>query len=351
MIARGNHLGGHRSLRNKFVLSLRGRYQAPHKVLFSRKFQEGEALLDKFWESRGVLDPEHRQRLLDVIRDTPIKSTTTTESICEQQSEDEQLMQLSEISGIALTWGRLSGNAARQVIKVSERLLALRRLLGDADDVDLVWMIEKEPSLLTADISKITERLVEMKTSEGGLDIDVIALIQKQPSLLLEQGSATASDESVRERQEAWDYGLLGDGDREWVSRLNELREYRTKHDDCHIGFRDGDDPSLSRWAKKQRRQYVEGTLPANRAGQLQDLGFEFDDEKAEWLRWYNEIKSFAGQHGHCNPVSLASGSDFLLNNWCSVQRIARRSRRLPLDREEKLNLLGFDWTGADALS
>jgi hypothetical protein len=54
---------------------------------------------------------------------------------------------------------------------------------------------------------------------------------------------------------------------------------------------------------------------------------------------------------GHCNPAPLAAGADFLLLNWCAVQRIARRSGRLAPDREAMLTALGFDWTGADALS
>jgi hypothetical protein len=43
--------------------------------------------------------------------------------------------------------------------------------------------------------------------------------------------------------------------------------------------------------------------------------------------------------------------ADFLLLNWCAIQRIARRSRVLPGDREALLTGIGFDWTGADALS
>ncbi len=35
----------------------------------------------------------------------------------------------------------------------------------------------------------------------------------------------------------------------------------------------------------------------------------------------------------------------------CSVQRIAKRSRYLTPDRVQLLDDIGFDWTGADALS
>ena len=47
----------------------------------------------------------------------------------------------------------------------------------------------------------------------------------------------------------------------------------------------------------------------------------------------------------------LDGGFDFLLNNWCSVQRISKRSGMLSEERTQRLDALNFDWTGADALS
>lgn len=62
-------------------------------------------------------------------------------------------------------------------------------------------------------------------------------------------------------------------------------------------------------------------------------------------------MRSYQQASGDCTPVPLSGGSSFLLFNWCAVQRIARRSGVLSPDREELLNSLGFDWSGADALS
>lgn len=53
-----------------------------------------------------------------------------------------------------------------------------------------------------------------------------------------------------------------------------------------------------------------------------------------------------------CKNDALSDGGiDFLLNNWCSVQRVAKRSGMLCMDRIERLDALNFEWTGADALS
>ena len=124
-----------------------------------------------------------------------------------------------------------------------------------------------------------------------------------------------------------------------------------------------------------------------------QAAGFEFDGERAEWLRWFHEVRAFRAQHGHCQPHPLANpngapplplssplppivsarpavgeedlpdeplrpscaaaaaAADFLLINWCSLQRIMRRSGVLLPDRDALLTGLGFDWSGADPLS
>jgi len=56
---------------------------------------------------------------------------------------------------------------------------------------------------------------------------------------------------------------------------------------------------------------------PVNcRAGQLKELGFELDDETAEWMRWFNEAKSYRTAQGHSCPGPLTTGTSFVLTNW-----------------------------------
>ena len=49
---------------------------------------------------------------------------------------------------------------------------------------------------------------------------------------------------------------------------------------------------------------------------ELDRLGFEFDEEAAEWRRWFNELAAFQRRAGHCSPAPLADGDTFLLFNW-----------------------------------
>ncbi|GIL74822.1 hypothetical protein Vretimale_2411 [Volvox reticuliferus] len=164
-------------------------------------------------------------------------------------------------------------------------------------------------------------------------------------------GGVAATTGTVQQLVQAWQYGIASDGDQEWASRLTQLGEYRARYGDTCVGFRDGDDPELSRWATKQRADQRRGELAPERLGQLTALGFHFDGEEAEWCRWFSELLEFKRLTGHASPMPLVTGCDMYLINWCSVQRIARRSRVLSESRIQRLDEAGFDWTGADPLS
>ena len=54
-----------------------------------------------------------------------------------------------------------------------------------------------------------------------------------------------------------------------------------------------------------------------------------------------------------CGRASTEDRVSICLSGWlrCCVQRIARRSKVLAEERVALLEAIGFDWTGADALS
>ena len=262
--------------------------------------EDASLLLDSFWLARGVTALDQRRRLVEVglaeepnLLAPPPSSTAT-------------------LPGASSAWfldGE--GSVAEDVARISHRLLALKRLLGERDDIDVVRMVEREPALLTADVGIITQRLVTLVTSEGAVGLDVVKLVEAQPGLLLESGGELSGngEESTAQMQLAWAYGLLGDNDAQFTKRIEELMQYKAVHGDVHVGFRDSDDPNLVRWASKQREEYTRGLLAQDRNEKLQELGFEFDLERAEWLRWFNQLAAFKAVEGHCNPMPLAAGS------------------------------------------
>ena len=62
-------------------------------------------------------------------------------------------------------------------------------------------------------------------------------------------------------RVKAWQHGLVSDGELEWEKRCLQLAQYAQQHGNAHIGFRDGEDADLARWARKQRSAHRQETL------------------------------------------------------------------------------------------
>ena len=125
--------------------------------------------------------------------------------------------------------------------------------------------------------------------------------------------------------------------------RLAELKRYVAVHGDAAVGTRSGDDARLARWCAKQRADARGGALSAEREAGLRGAGFEFDAEAAEFSRW---VAATAGTAGPLSP-----GDELFLANWQSVQRVAKRCGALSEGRVAALDAVGFDWSGADALS
>jgi hypothetical protein len=57
---------------------------------------------------------------------------------------------------------------ADQIAGVSRRLLELHALLGGGGDVDVIWMVTREPQLLTASRHQLMSRLMAMRVRAWG---------------------------------------------------------------------------------------------------------------------------------------------------------------------------------------
>lgn len=57
------------------------------------------------------------------------------------------------------------------------------------------------------------------------------------------------------------------------------------------------------------------------RLAALQSLGFLFDGDEAEWVRWYRCLLAFKATTGHASPMPLVTGADMYLINWWVGER------------------------------
>lgn len=297
--------------------------------------------MDSFWRARGVWDEQQRNRLIGCLDRSA-------------SSAQPQLDQAAPLPGVGAASRLEDPQGLAEVQHVSKQLLQLHQALGSRGDIDVVSMVMREPRLVWVSSSELLQRLIQMKIAARDQDVDVGKVAEAQPSLLLADHQSSDEDDELQsgaDQLEAWRHGLASDGSAEWAARLAQLQQYVQQHGDAHAGLRTGDDVELGRWAAAQRAAYADGRLAADRVSVLTALGFEFEEEAAEWRRWYNELRNFQAAEGHCGVSPLASSSAFLLINWCSVQRIAKRSRMLAADRIQLLDDLKFDWDGSDPLS
>ena len=112
-----------------------------------------------------------------------------------------------------------------------------------------------------------------------------------------------------------------------WEVRFWELNKFKEAHGHCNVPK--GHPGGLGRWVERQR---------SKKESQRLDTGHT---QKLEWEAWFQELKEFKEEHGHCNvPWRHAGG----LGNWVLHQRSKRGSQCRDTGQTQKLEELGFRW-------
>lgn len=158
-----------------------------------------------------------------------------------------------------------------------------------------------------------------------------------------------ASDDDMKERYR--DYQHL-----QWDQAFEELLKFRSAHGHCQVPHDFKENPSLSRWVKRQRYQnklLKEGkpsTMSADRIERLDDIGFVWHSHDSNWDRRFSELCEFHRLHGHVS-VPTAYKKNPQLATWVKQQRRQYkmfshgRSSSINLERIEQLQSLGFEWS------
>lgn len=104
----------------------------------------------------------------------------------------------------------------------------------------------------------------------------------------------------------------------------------------------------LGSWWTKQRVAYNADHLSAERRALLEELGIVWDPLTESWTATYQEVQRLAQEQGHfAFDESVLTARGVVVLNWCTTQRTRRRAGKLPEQRIELLNAVGFPWDGA----
>jgi superfamily II DNA or RNA helicase len=133
-----------------------------------------------------------------------------------------------------------------------------------------------------------------------------------------------------------------------WDFRYGELRKFRETEGHCNVPRSYPANKQLALWIHTQRYTKRRNRLSAERIQRLEALGFVWDQFDAAWEEMFTALAAFKEEQGHCNvPQSCSDNPQ--LGSWVNSQRTAKKCDRLPAERIQRLEDLGFVWDPIDA--
>jgi len=182
--------------------------------------------------------------------------------------------------------------------------------------------------------------LVAYKTDHGDVDVP-----SKWPSGLgkwVSQQRVSYKNEllSNERKMRLEEIGVAWDSfDTKWEAGISELLQYKAEHGDVNV-------PKnwpgrLASWVAVQREFHKKGKLLSERKKRLDEIGFEWNIHDSKWDAFYKELLEYKVQHGDTKvPINWSTE----LGQWVRHQRVAKINGKILLDRECRLNEIGFSW-------
>jgi len=123
-----------------------------------------------------------------------------------------------------------------------------------------------------------------------------------------------------------------------WSQRYRELVAYQEEHGNCRVPKAQG---KLGRWVARQREQRKKNGLSEARQVRLDAIGFVWNTNEDAWDMRYEKLKEYVRQHGNTRVPT----AEHDLGVWVAKQRQLQRQEKLLRHRKERLDTLGFVWS------
>ena len=142
----------------------------------------------------------------------------------------------------------------------------------------------------------------------------------------------------------------------QWYIKIDELVAYKRIHGHCQVPHGYPPNPTLARWAKRQRYQYKRkqeankhSTMTDERIAALENLGFVWETYTAHWFERLDELRAYKMIHGDCNVPSIYPPNPKMAI-WVKCQRRQNKLRKsgqsshMTHERSDLLNQIDFIW-------
>ena len=128
-----------------------------------------------------------------------------------------------------------------------------------------------------------------------------------------------------------------------------ELCNYKHTYGDCNVPTVWKENPKLAGWCSTNRYALKKRKISPDRIKRLEALGFAWEPFDHSWNEMFVALQAYKQKYGHCNvPNRWADNPK--LGPWCGGQRYAFQCNKLPPDRIERLEQLGFVWDVLDSV-
>ena len=144
----------------------------------------------------------------------------------------------------------------------------------------------------------------------------------------------------VERRQQLDTLGFIWDiNEAKWEEGLRHLKNYKNREGDCLVPQKyTADSFRLGLWVAVQRRERK--SMAEQRRRKLDELGFIWDVNEAEWEDGYSYLKRYQDRERDCRVPLSHEENGFRLGGWVRIQRVNRH--RLPPERRRRLEALGI---------
>jgi len=135
-----------------------------------------------------------------------------------------------------------------------------------------------------------------------------------------------------------------------WKKHFDELLKFQKETGKLYPKPNDGWS-SLYNWAKNQRRLFRRGNLKPARKKLLESVDFPWKTESMTFEDRVRQLLKYKKQHGtlHVSQVAYDKESELhKLSRWVNEMRRLYNENRLPIQRIQKLNKIGFIWNMED---
>lgn len=124
-----------------------------------------------------------------------------------------------------------------------------------------------------------------------------------------------------------------------WEDKFNKLIAYKAEHGNLNCPSNNVD--GLCSWMGIQRNAEKNGELSLVRIKRLDDIGFKWNHLEQAWEDRINELLAYKAEYGDLNIPRKYHNR---LGVWVDSQRKALRNGNLPLEKENRLDEIGFAW-------